>query len=105
MPTPSSATSTSRVSSLSSMRGNAFNLGLSSANLSKIELCEKIREHVPQFVFIEAPIGEDPDKRNYIVSNEKLEKTGWTPDWTLDRGIPELVRGYKTLRNSRYANV
>ena len=87
------------------MGGEAFNLGLSSANLSKLELCAKIQEHVPNFVFLEAPIGEDPDKRDYIVSNAKLEATGWSPDWTLDRGIPELLRGYKTIRNSRYANV
>jgi nucleoside-diphosphate-sugar epimerase len=54
---------------------------------------------------MEAPIGEDPDKRDYIVSNEKLEFTGWTADWSLDRGIQELLRGYKTIRNSRYENV
>lgn len=89
----------------SRMRGEAYNLGLSEANLSKLELCAKIREHVPNFVFLEAPIGEDPDKRDYIVSNDKLEATGWRPDWSLDRGIRELLRGYRMLRNSRYANV
>jgi nucleoside-diphosphate-sugar epimerase len=88
-----------------SMQGQSYNLGLSSANLSKLELCAKIKEHLPNFVALEAPIGEDPDKRDYIVSNAKLEATGWSPDWTLDRGIPELIRGYKTIRNSRYANV
>lgn len=87
------------------MTGNAYNVGLSTANLSKLELCAKIQEHVPQFVFLEAPIGEDPDKRDYIVSNEKLERTGWMPDWSLDRGIQELLRGYRMLLNSRYANV
>lgn len=87
------------------MGGQAYNLGLSSANLSKLELCATIQKHVPNFVFLEAPIGEDPDKRDYIVSNEKLEATGWSPDWSLDRGIQELLRGYKTIRNSRYANV
>jgi len=87
------------------MRGEAYNLGLSTANLSKLELCAKIREHVPGFVFLEAPIGEDPDKRDYIVSNEKVERTGWAPDWSLDRGIQELLSGYTMLRNSRYANV
>jgi len=87
------------------MSGQAYNLGLSSANLSKLELCAKIREHLPNFTFLEAPIGEDPDKRDYIVSNAKLEAAGWTPDWSLDRGIEELIRGYKTIRNSRYANV
>jgi len=87
------------------MSGEVYNLGLSSANLSKLELCAKIREFVPDFVYMEAPIGEDPDKRDYIVSNEKLEFTGWTADWSLDRGIQELLRGYKTIRNSRYENV
>lgn len=87
------------------MRGQPYNLGLSSANLSKLELCERIRAHVPQFVYLEAPIGEDPDKRDYIVSNEKLERTGWMPDWSLDDGIGELIRGYRMIRNSRYANV
>lgn len=87
------------------MHSNAFNLGLSTANLSKLELCAKIKEQVPNFTFVEAQIGEDPDKRNYIVSNDKLEGTGWTPDWSLERGIAELIRGFATLRNSRYANV
>ncbi|MCR9135653.1 MAG: NAD-dependent epimerase/dehydratase [Alphaproteobacteria bacterium] len=87
------------------MNSNAFNVGLSSANLSKLELCAKIKEHVPEFVWTTAPIGEDPDKRDYIVSNEKIEKTGWYPDHTLDAGIAELVRGYRMLRNGRYSNV
>lgn len=87
------------------MGGQAYNLGLSSANLSKLQLCAKIQQHVPEFVFIEAPIGEDPDKRDYIVSNAKLEGTGWAPDWDLDRGIQELLRGYRMLRNGVYSNV
>jgi nucleoside-diphosphate-sugar epimerase len=87
------------------MRGQAFNVGLSTANLSKLELCEKIKAHVPKFVFLEAPIGEDPDKRDYIVSNAKLEGTGWRSDWSLDDGILELLRGYRMMRNSRFANV
>ncbi|MBV9078269.1 MAG: SDR family oxidoreductase [Methylobacteriaceae bacterium] len=87
------------------MRANAYNLGLSDANLSMIELCQRIQKHLPGFVYVEAPIGEDPDKRNYIVSNEKLERTGWKPDWSIDDGIAELIRGYAMLRNSRFANV
>lgn len=93
------------VDNYETMRSSSYNLGLSSANLSKLELCAKIQEHLPSFVYLEAPIGEDPDKRDYIVSNAKLEGTGWTPDWDLDRGLRELIRGYKTLRNSRYSNV
>lgn len=87
------------------MRGNAYNVGLSEANLSKAQLCERISRHVPGFVWLEAPVGEDPDKRDYIVSNEKLEKTGWVPDVGLDDGIQELIKGYRMLRNGRFANV
>lgn len=87
------------------MRNNAYNMGLSSANLTKLQLCAKIKEHLPNFVYVEAPIGEDPDKRDYIVSNEKLERTGWTPDWSLDRGIQELIKGYRMIRANQFANV
>jgi len=87
------------------MNGEAYNVGLSEANLSKIELCAKIKEHVPGFLCIEAPIGEDPDKRDYIVSNEKLEATGWSPDWPLDRGIRELIKGFSMMNGRRFANV
>lgn len=88
-----------------SMKNEPYNVGLSDANLSKRELCEKIREHVPNFVFMEAPIGEDPDKRDYIVSNEKIEKTGFMPAYSLDDGIRELIKGYRMIRNSQYGNV
>ena len=87
------------------MNNQAYNVGLSDANLSKLELCARIKEHVPNFVYLEAPVGEDPDKRDYIVSNAKIEATGWRPEWPLDRGIRELVKGYTMLRNSRFSNV
>ncbi len=87
------------------MTGEPYNVGLSSANLSKLELCDKIRQFVPGFVSLTAPIGEDPDKRDYIVSNEKLEKTGWMPDHTIEMGIQELIRGYRTIRNGVFSNV
>ena len=87
------------------MNGQPYNLGLSSANLSKLELCARIKEHVPQFHYVEAAIGEDPDKRDYVVSNAKIEATGWSPDWSLDRGIRELVKGYRRLRTQRFSNV
>jgi nucleoside-diphosphate-sugar epimerase len=87
------------------MNGQPYNVGLSSANLSKLELCDKIREYIPEFVSLTAPIGEDPDKRDYIVSNERLEKTGWVPDHTIEMGIQELIRGYRMIRNGRYSNV
>ncbi|RJQ12408.1 MAG: NAD(P)-dependent oxidoreductase [Dehalococcoidia bacterium] len=87
------------------MDGQPYNVGLSDANLSKIELCQRIQAQVPGFVYIEAPVGEDPDKRDYIVSNAKVEATGFQPEWPLDRGIEELVKGYRMLRNSRFSNV
>jgi nucleoside-diphosphate-sugar epimerase len=87
------------------MKNQAYNVGLSDANLSKLELCAQIRKHLPGFVFLEAPIGEDPDKRDYLVSNVKIEATGFRPGHTLDAGIQELIKGYTILRNGRYGNV
>jgi len=87
------------------MRGRSYNVGLEDANLTKLELCAVIQKHLPKFVFLEAPIGEDPDKRDYIVSNQRIHSTGWAPQWNLDRGIRELLKGYTILRNSAYANV
>lgn len=87
-----------------SMKNNAYNVGLTDANLSKIELCEAIKKHIPDFIFIESQIGEDPDKRDYIVSNEKIEKTGFKSKYTLDMGIKELIKAYTIIRNHQYAN-
>ncbi len=87
------------------MKGKPYNCGLSSANLSKLELCAKIKEHIPEFVYMEAPIGEDPDKRDYIVSNERLEATGWRPMYTLDDGIEELKKVYTIIKNKTYSNI
>ncbi|HAX62057.1 MAG TPA: hypothetical protein DCX95_05845 [Elusimicrobia bacterium] len=87
------------------MKNEPYNVGLSDANLSKLELCERIKKHLPDFVYLEAPVGEDTDKRDYIVSNEKIEKTGFKPEFSLDMGIKELIKGYKIIRNSKYGNV
>ncbi len=92
------------IDSFDEMHDQAFNVGLSDANLSKRELCERIKSHVPGFVFLEAEIGEDPDKRDYVVSNAKLEATGWRPAHTLDDGIRELIKGYAMIRNESYGN-
>lgn len=78
-------------------RGEVFNVGLSDANLSKQELLEKIQKHVTDFAVVYDDYYEDPDKRNYIVSNEKLEATGWKPNWNLDRGIKQLIEGYQMI--------
>lgn len=87
------------------MRDQIYNVGLSDANLSKAELCDRIKTHLPAFTWLEAPIGEDPDKRDYIVSNAKIEGTGYAPAFDLDAGIAELIKGYRMLRNAKYGNV
>jgi nucleoside-diphosphate-sugar epimerase len=93
------------IANFEGMKGQAYNVGLSDANLSKWELCQRIHAHLPKFVFMEAPIGEDPDKRDYIVSNSKIEGTGFAPKFSLDDGIKELIKGYVMIRNSVYSNV
>jgi nucleoside-diphosphate-sugar epimerase len=87
------------------MKGQIYNVGLSDANVSKRELCEVIARHVPGFVFLEAPVGKDPDQRNYIVSNAKIESTGYKPAHSLDAGVAELVKGYTMIRNTLHGNV
>jgi nucleoside-diphosphate-sugar epimerase len=87
------------------MKGQVYNVGLSEANVSKRELCGHIRRQVPDFVFMEAPMGKDPDQRNYIVSNAKIEATGFKTAFSLDAGIGELIKGYTMLKNSLYGNV
>lgn len=87
------------------MKGQIYNVGLSDANVSKKELCERIQKYVPDFVFMDAPVGKDPDQRNYVVSNDKVEATGFKPAHSLDLGIQDLIKGYTMIRNSRYGNV
>ena len=87
------------------MKSNIYNVGLSSANVSKLELCEIIKKQIPNFTIVEGDIKKDPDQRNYIVSNEKLEATGWYPFHTLDDGVEELIKGYTYLKNNKYGNV
>lgn len=79
------------------MKGEAYNVGLSDANLSKLELCEEIKKQIPEFTFTENAEGKDPDKRDYIVSNEKIEKTGYKPDYSLADGIGELIKAYQII--------
>lgn len=78
---------------------NAFNVGLTSANMSKLQLAQKVKEFIPSLVIIEEQFKEDFDKRNYIVSNEKLERTGWSCDFSLDLGIQELLKAYEFVFN------
>lgn len=87
------------------MKSQIYNVGLSSANVSKLELCEIIKKHVPGFTVIEGEIKKDPDQRNYIVSNAKLEATGFEMMHTLDDGVEELLKGYRMIKNNIYGNV
>ena len=87
------------------MKGEIYNVGLSDANVSKKELCEHIQKQLPEFIFIDEQIGKDPDQRNYIVSNTKIESTGFKTEFSLDRGIEELIKGYQMIKNSVYGNV
>jgi nucleoside-diphosphate-sugar epimerase len=79
------------------MSGQSYNVGLSSANLSKLELCNKIKKQIPNFAIQESQIDNDPDKRNYIVSNDKLESLGWKPNVSLEDGIKELIHAYQII--------
>jgi nucleoside-diphosphate-sugar epimerase len=83
------------------LKGNIYNLGLSDANLSKRELCDAIKEVVHEFHYFVGEIGSDPDKRDYIVSNEKIERAGFKPKISLRDGIEELVKAFRILHLKR----
>ena len=85
-------------------KGEIFNVGLSQANISKIELCQEIKKIVPDFLFLEAPLGKDPDQRNYIVSNKKIEALGFSPVVSLQEGLNELVKGLKMFNHKPFTN-
>jgi len=87
------------------MKNEPYNVGLSDANLSKWELCEEIKKQVPDFYFVEASVGEDPDKRNYVVSNAKIEAKGFRPNFSLQDGISELIKGYEIIKGKQFSNV
>jgi len=87
------------------MKAQAYNVGLSDANLSKMELCLEIKKQIPSFTIMESEIGKDPDQRNYIVNNEKIEKTGFQPAVSLTAGIAELIKAYQIIRRNQYANI
>ena len=92
------------LNNLESMKSEIYNVGLSDANLSKLELCEEIKKHLPNFTFVEEKIKKDPDQRNYIVSNKKIENTGFKPEFSLSYGINELIKGYTMLKNQSFGN-
>jgi nucleoside-diphosphate-sugar epimerase len=86
------------------MAGRAYNAGLDEANISKEELARKVKEHVPRLYIHFAPIGSDPDRRNYLVSNERLRQAGFVARRSLDDGIVELVKGYRMMPLGSYRN-
>jgi nucleoside-diphosphate-sugar epimerase len=93
------------IDNFSKMKGQIYNVGLSEANVSKLGLCQAIQKHVPDFIFPEAALGKDPDQRNYVVSNAKIEATGFSTENSLNTGIADLVKGFVMLKNTRYGNV
>ena len=86
------------------MRGQTYNCGLSDSNLTKKELCERIKKFIPDFEYISAEYATDPDKRNYYVSNKKIEKAGFKPLYSIDDGIEELIKAYQIIKNQTYGN-
>lgn len=85
--------------------GEIFNVGLSDANVSKLELCVEIQKLITKFVFFESQVGKDPDQRNYIVSNAKIESAGFKPQFSLQKGIYELVKGLKMFDTGPFTNL
>jgi len=86
------------------MVGEPYNVGLSTANMTKRQLCEKIKEQLPSFHIFSSEIGEDPDKRDYMVSNDKIESLGWKADKSIEEGISELIKGYNIIKLNQFAN-
>jgi nucleoside-diphosphate-sugar epimerase len=87
------------------MVGRPYNLGLDDANLTKAELASLIKQHVPALYDHFADIKEDPDKRNYIVSNQRMREAGFVARRSVDQGIRELITGYRTLGRVRFKNI
>ena len=85
--------------------GEIFNVGLSEANISKIDLCREIQSIIPSFTYLEAPLGKDPDQRNYIVSNQKIENMGFKPTISLQSGLLELIKGLKMFNHKPFTNI
>ena len=87
------------------MKNQTYNVGLSTANLSKMELCLEIKKQIPDFFITESEINSDPDQRNYIVSNDKIEGMGYLPDYSIQAGVSELIKGFSILTPNKYSNV
>lgn len=92
------------INNFDKMKSEIFNVGLSDANLSKLELCAEIKKLIPNFFYIEENIRQDPDQRNYIVSNLKIENTGFKPRYSIADGVNELIKGYSMIKNQNFGN-
>ncbi len=88
-----------------SLAGDCYNLGYSEANLSKLELCDLIKKYLPKFVYHCSDIGEDPDKRNYIISNDKIESKGFKAIRSVDQGVQELIKALPFLKKKEFSNI
>ena len=86
-------------------KGEIFNVGLSEANISKVDLCREIQSIIPSFTYLEAALGKDPDQRNYVVSNQKIENLGFKPTVSLRSGLEELVKGLKMFNHKPFSNI
>ncbi|MFM2387695.1 MAG: hypothetical protein RL660_2452 [Bacteroidota bacterium] len=93
------------INNFDAMKNTTYNVGLSSANLSKMDLALEIKKQVPEFYITESEINKDPDQRNYIISNAKIEATGYMPDVDLQMGITELLKGFALMNTNQYSNV
>ena len=93
------------INNFDKLKGEPYNIGLSSANLTKRQLAEKIKQYVDNLYIHSAEIGEDPDKRDYLVSNKKIESNGWKATISLDEGIKELIKGYQILKPNKFVNI
>jgi len=93
------------INNFEKMKSEIFNVGLSDANLSKLDLCKAINKQLPNFTFVEEKIKQDPDQRNYIVSNLKIEKAGFKPRYSIDDGVKELIKGYTMIKNQNFGNI
>ena len=87
------------------LKEEIYNIKLSGVNLTKKELCEEIKKQIPSFVFPEAAFSQDPDKRDYVVSSEKIEKAGFKATTSIQQGISELIKGYQIAKINEYSNI
>ena len=93
------------INNFNKLKSNIFNVGLSNANISKFELASRIKNFIPELVIKIESFKKDKDKRNYIVSNKKIENTGFKPSYQLNDGIKELIKYYSTQKKYLQGNV